>query len=248
MVTVGSQMALDLVTRIFCDPGDVVLAEGPSYVGALGSFAAYQAQVVHVAMDADGLVPGRCARRCDRRGAGRQPEVPLHDPELPQPGRRDAGRRAAARGPRHLRRARRRVVEDNPYGLLGFTGRPTRRCGRWTPTVSTSARSPRPSLGPAGGLGPGAARGTRPAGAGRRVGHALPADLHPVLVSRYLPRTTGAASSRRSPRLPGAARRDAGRARDDLPAGSTWNMPDGGFYVWLTVPEGVDTKAMLPRR
>ena len=49
VVTVGSQMALDLVTRIFCDPGDVVLAEGPSYVGALGSFAAYQARVVHVA-------------------------------------------------------------------------------------------------------------------------------------------------------------------------------------------------------
>ena len=57
MVTVGSQMGLDLVTRIFCDPGDVVLAEGPSYVGALGSFAAYQAKVVHVAMDDDGLVP-----------------------------------------------------------------------------------------------------------------------------------------------------------------------------------------------
>jgi 2-aminoadipate transaminase len=57
VVTVGSQMALDLVTRIYCDPGDVVLAEGPSYVGALGSFAAYQARVVHVAMDANGLVP-----------------------------------------------------------------------------------------------------------------------------------------------------------------------------------------------
>src|SRR5689334_1175629 len=57
VVTVGSQMALDLVTRIYCDPGDVVLAEGPSYVGALGSFAAYQARVVHVAMDEHGLVP-----------------------------------------------------------------------------------------------------------------------------------------------------------------------------------------------
>src|ERR1043165_8007943 len=57
VVTVGSQQALDLVTRIFCDPGDVVLAEGPSYVGALGTFAAYQAEVVHVQMDEHGLVP-----------------------------------------------------------------------------------------------------------------------------------------------------------------------------------------------
>src|SRR6202011_70626 len=57
VVTVGSQQALDLMTRIFIDPGDVVLAEAPSYVGALGAFAAYQADVVHVAMDDDGLIP-----------------------------------------------------------------------------------------------------------------------------------------------------------------------------------------------
>src|SRR4051795_10472819 len=57
VVTVGSQQALDLVTRVFCDPGDVVLAEAPSYVGALGTFAAYEAEVVHVAMDDAGLVP-----------------------------------------------------------------------------------------------------------------------------------------------------------------------------------------------
>lgn len=50
-------MALDLVTHIFCDPGDMVLTEGPSYVGALGIFEAYQARVVHVAMDERGLIP-----------------------------------------------------------------------------------------------------------------------------------------------------------------------------------------------
>src|SRR4249919_2719784 len=57
VVTVGSQQAVDLVTRIFCDPGDVVLCEAPSYVGALGVFKAFQCDVVHVEMDADGLVP-----------------------------------------------------------------------------------------------------------------------------------------------------------------------------------------------
>ena len=57
VVTTGSQMALDLVTRVFCDPGDVVLVEAPSYVGALGVFASYQCDVVHVSMDGEGLVP-----------------------------------------------------------------------------------------------------------------------------------------------------------------------------------------------
>ncbi|HYA53736.1 MAG TPA: aminotransferase class I/II-fold pyridoxal phosphate-dependent enzyme, partial [Streptosporangiaceae bacterium] len=57
VVTIGSQQALDLITRIFVNPGDVVLAEGPSYVGALGTFASYQANVVHVPMDDAGLIP-----------------------------------------------------------------------------------------------------------------------------------------------------------------------------------------------
>src|SRR5918996_5692215 len=57
VVTVGGQQALDLVARLFLDPGDVVLAEGPTYVGALGVFQAAQAQVHHIAIDADGLVP-----------------------------------------------------------------------------------------------------------------------------------------------------------------------------------------------
>ena len=57
VVTTGSQQALDLISRIFIDPGDVVLVEAPSYVGALGTFKQYEAQVVHVAMDQDGLIP-----------------------------------------------------------------------------------------------------------------------------------------------------------------------------------------------
>ena len=57
IVTTGSQQALDLISRIFIDPGDVVLVEAPSYVGALGTFHQYEAQVVHVAMDNDGLIP-----------------------------------------------------------------------------------------------------------------------------------------------------------------------------------------------
>ena len=57
LVTTGSQQALDLISRIFIDPGDVVLVEAPSYVGALGTFAQYEASVVHVEMDQNGLIP-----------------------------------------------------------------------------------------------------------------------------------------------------------------------------------------------
>ena len=102
VVTTGSQQALDLVTRIFIDPGDVVVAEAPSYVGALGVFRAYQADVVHVPIDADGLIPAALEATLAAlapRGPPRQ--VPLHRAELPQPGRRLA--LASSAGPRSSR-------------------------------------------------------------------------------------------------------------------------------------------------
>ena len=57
IVTTGSQQALDLISRIFINPGDVVLVEAPSYVGALGTFKQYEANVVHVQMDEHGIIP-----------------------------------------------------------------------------------------------------------------------------------------------------------------------------------------------
>jgi 2-aminoadipate transaminase len=71
VVTVGSQQALDLITRIFVDPGDVVLAEGPRYLGALGTFASYEADVVHVARDDDGLIPDALAAVLAQLAGGR---------------------------------------------------------------------------------------------------------------------------------------------------------------------------------
>ncbi|HKR49393.1 MAG TPA: aminotransferase class I/II-fold pyridoxal phosphate-dependent enzyme, partial [Pseudonocardiaceae bacterium] len=85
-VTVGSQMALDMVTRIFCDPGDVVLAEAPSYVGALTTFASYQAQVVQVPMDDEGLIPAELdAALRSLRARGRVPKFLYTIPNFHNP-------------------------------------------------------------------------------------------------------------------------------------------------------------------
>jgi DNA-binding transcriptional MocR family regulator len=127
VVTVGSQQALDLMARIFVDPGDVVLVEAPSYVGALGAFASYQADVVHVAMDDDGLIPEALEEAIRRTTAAGRPAKFLYTvPNYHNP----AGVTLAA-GRRHrildiCHRANLLVVEDNPYGLLGFDGEPMR--------------------------------------------------------------------------------------------------------------------------
>jgi 2-aminoadipate transaminase len=247
VVTVGSQMALDLVTRIYCDPGDVVLAEGPSYVGALGSFAAYQARVVHVAMDAHGLVPAllRAALETVRPLPKFLYTVPtFHNP---------AGvTLSVERRPEVLAICREygvAVVEDNPYGLLGFSGHTypaLRSLDRDVVYLGSFSKTFASGLRVGWALVPPAVRD-------RLVLAAESATLCPpsftqMLVSRYLAAHvwrsqvktyTEAYRDRRDAML---------RALETyLPAGCTWNVPDGGFYVWLTVPEGVDTKAMLPR-
>ncbi len=127
VVTVGSQQAVDLVTRVFCDPGDVVICEAPSYVGALGVFKAYQVDVVHAEMDADGLVPDALRQAiAATRAAGRRIKFLYTIPNFHNP----AGvTLSAARRAEILDICRAEdvlVLEDNPYGLLGFDAEPMR--------------------------------------------------------------------------------------------------------------------------
>ncbi|HEX3791307.1 MAG TPA: PLP-dependent aminotransferase family protein [Pseudonocardiaceae bacterium] len=251
MVTVGSQMGLDMVTRIFCDPGDVVLAEGPSYVGALGSFTAYQAQVVHVAMDDNGLVPEALRQALGSLHAqGRRVKFLYTIPNFHNPAgvTLAVSRRAeileicASHGVL--------VVEDNPYGLLGFDG-------QTYPALRSYDRDNVVYLGSF----------SKTFAAGLRVGwvlapHAVreklvlaaesatlcPPTFNQMVVSRYLS-THDWKGQIKSFQEIYRERRDAmlGALEQYLPAGCSWTRPDGGFYVWLTVPEGVDSKAMLPR-
>ena len=156
VVTVGSQQAVDLVTRVFCDPGDVVICEAPSYVGALGVFKAYQCEVVHAEMDADGLVPDALRQAiASVKAAGKTAQVPLHDPELPQPGRRDPRRRAPRRDPRDLPHRGAADPRGQPLRPARLrrraAARAARRRGRGRHL--SRARSPRPSRPGSGSAG-----------------------------------------------------------------------------------------------
>ncbi|HEY8199872.1 MAG TPA: PLP-dependent aminotransferase family protein, partial [Actinomycetota bacterium] len=121
VVTEGSQQALDLLARMFCDPGDVIVAEGPSYVGALSAFSQYQVEVCHVALDDEGLDPDALADALARlERDGRRVKFLYTVPNFHNP----AGVTLAAdRRDRVVELARRHnvlVLEDNPYGMLGF--------------------------------------------------------------------------------------------------------------------------------
>jgi 2-aminoadipate transaminase len=251
VVTVGSQQALDLITRIFVDPGDVILAEAPTYVGALGAFAAYQADVVHVAMDESGIIPEALAAAIGRvAGQGRRIKFLYTVPSFHNP----AGvTMAAARRLEVLRiceQAGVLVVEDNPYGLLGFEGDPVRPLrshvrdgvvylGSFSKTIAAGLR-----VGWA--VAPPGIRDRLVLAAESAV--LCPASFAQLTVREYL--------ATQSWREQIKAFRELYRERRDamlnalaatMPPGCGWTKPGGGFFVWLRMPEGIDSKAMLPR-
>ncbi|MBB5958696.1 DNA-binding transcriptional MocR family regulator [Saccharothrix tamanrassetensis] len=251
VVTVGSQMGLDMVTRIFCDPGDVVLAEGPSYVGALGSFAAYQAQVVHVAMDADGLVPAALEEAVQAvERAGQRVKFLYTIPNFHNPAGVTLAVRRRAEVLEICRSHGILVVEDNPYGLLGFDGvtYPALRSTDPDNVVYLGSFSKTFAAGLRVGwvLAPHAVREKLVLAAESAT--LCPPTLNQLIVSRYLS-THDWKGQVKTYREAYRERRDAAISalEQHMPVGSTWNKPNGGFYVWLTVPEGIDTKAMLPR-
>lgn len=249
VITTGSQEGLDLITRLFIDPGDVILAEGPSYVGALGVFRSYQAETVHVPFDDDGLNPQALQDTIDRVTAeGKTIKLLYTIPDFHNP----AGvTLAASRRPEILEITQRNnilLVEDNPYGLLYFDAPPP-------PAIR--------SLDDAGVLYLGSFSKTL--APGFRVGwvlapHAIreklilaqesavlsPSTFNQLIISDYLENSDwrGQIATFRDLYRD---RRDAMlHALDEHLPNLSWTFPNGGFYVWLRLPDGMDSKAMLP--
>src|SRR5205085_4988807 len=125
LITTGGQQVIDLVCKTLLDPGDVVVAEAPTYPGAVPTFSTYQAEVVQVTMDRDGMRIDELEQTLERlEQAGRRPKFIYTVPNFHNP----AGvTMSLERRRRLVAIARRRellVLEDNPYGLLRFEGEP----------------------------------------------------------------------------------------------------------------------------
>jgi 2-aminoadipate transaminase len=250
-VTVGSQQALDLVTKIFCDPGDVVICEAPSYVGALGVFAAYQCNVVHVAMDDDGLIPEHLENALQAVAAsGRRAKFLYTIPSYHNPAgvSLSSDRRAAVLEICH--RYDVLVVEDDPYGLLGFDGEPYRALRADDPGrvvyLGSFSKTFSPGLRVGWALAPHAIRDKLILA--QESATLCPPAFNQMAVSTYLANHDWHGQIKAFREMY-RERRDAmlEALADLMPATTTWTTPKGGFFVWVTLPDGIDAKAMSPR-
>ena len=250
VVTTGSQQALDLVTRIFVDPGDVIVAEAPSYVGALGVFRAYQADVVHVPIDEHGLVPTALeSALVDLERAGRRVKFLYTVPNFHNP----AGvSLSLERRPQVLQICRRHgvlVLEDNPYGLLGFDGEPVPAMRSLDDEgviyLGSFSKTFAPGYRVGWAVAPHAVREKLVLASESAI--LCPSNAAQLAISAYLA-TCDWRGQIKSYREMYRERRDAmvGALAEYLPE-CTWTVPNGGFYTWVGLPEGLDAKEMLPR-
>lgn len=250
VITTGSQQALDLVTQLFIEPGDVILAESPSYVGALGVFNAYQADVRHVGLDDQGLIPEEFASAVEQaRGEGKRIKYLYTIPNFHNP----AGVSMSIPRRKELVELCRKygvlILEDNPYGLLGFEGQTMTPLVELAPDLVVYLGSFSKIFAPGFRIGWAYAP---PAVRDKLIVASESAILSPSMVGQmaihaYL-RDYDWRGQIDSYRQMYRGRRDAmlDALATYLPE-CTWTVPEGGFYTWLTLPSGMDSKAMLSR-
>jgi 2-aminoadipate transaminase len=250
MVTTGGQQAIDLVTKTFVDPGDVVLAEGPSYAGALTTFSTYETRVVHVPMDENGLRVDELPRVVERlAGEGKKPKFVYVVPNFSNPGGTTLSLERRHRLVQLAEELDLLVVEDNPYGMLRFEGEPL-------PTLYSLDRNENVVyLGSFSKIiSPGIRTGWIVAPAailnkvvfGKQATDLCSSPFNQLFVHAFI--TSGAwLDYVEASRAVYQSRRDAllEGLTEEFPEGSRWTVPQGGFFVWATLPAAMNTGDLL---
>jgi 2-aminoadipate transaminase len=263
IITTGGQQVIDLVCKTLIDPGDVIVAEAPTYPGAVPTFSAYQAQVEQIEIDGDGMPIDALEQTLERLHAeGRRPKFIYTIPNFQNPG---GVTMSLARRRRLIEVARERellVLEDNPYGLLRYEGEalPTlhsldaRAVGvQGTSDLVIYLGTFSKILSP--GLRLGWAVAPRPVleklNLGKQGADLCSSPVTQMFVAAYFQQAAGSGTGWREyvERLRELyrTRRDAmfEALEREFGEDAAWTRPEGGLFVWATLDERIDTTDLL---
>jgi len=251
-VTTGGQQVIDLVTKTLIDPGDVIVAEAPTYPGAVPTFSSYEADVVQIDIDADGMRIDLLEERLNGlERDGRRPKFIYTVPSFQNP----AGvTMSLERRQRLVELAAEReilVLEDNPYGLLRYEGQPLPPLyaldgGVYVMYLGTFSKI----------LSPGIRLGWVAAPApvlekinlGKQATDLCTSTLSQLMVQAYfelarwhdyVESLTEIYRARRDTMLDALA--------EFFPPEAEWTRPAGGLFIWATLPDFIDTTDLLAR-
>ncbi len=251
LVTTGGQQVIDLVCKTLLDPGDVVIAEAPTYPGAVPTFCAYQADVVQVRMDRDGMRTDELEATLDGlERDGRTPKFVYTVPNFHNP----AGVTMSLERRRHLvQLASERellVLEDNPYGLLRYEGEqlPTLHSldQEFVIYASTFSKilSPGVRLGWSVAPPPVLAK----MNIGKQSSDLCSSSISQYFVSAYFESGPWEDYVRSLIEIY-RRRRDVmlDSLAEHFPREADWTHPQGGLFIWATLPDYIDTTDLLAR-
>jgi 2-aminoadipate transaminase len=252
IVTTGGQQAIDLVCKTLVDPGDVVICEAPTYPGAVPVFCSYQADVVQIECDEEGMRIGELEALLQRLGSeGRKPKFVYSVPSFQNP----AGVTLSLERRRRLVELARLheilVVEDNPYGLLRYSGEPLPPLyqldgGDFVIYIGTFSKILSPGIRLGWAVAP-------PPVMEKIVLGKQASDLCTSTLTQYFVREFFA-EGRWQHYIDELIELYRGRRdtmiealREHFPAEATWTEPEGGLFLWATLPEYIDTSDLLAK-
>ena len=252
LITAGSQQALDLISKTFLDPGDMIVVGAPTYLGGTNAFKSYNAEMEGIPLDEDGIDPEILAAKLHLlQMHGKHPEILYLIPSFQNP----AGVTITEERRREILEIAREydmiVIEDSPYSELRYSGKSV------PPMKSMDIDGRVIYLGTFSKI---LAPGFRVAWC--IAEHDLlnkltivkqAADLCTNTLGQYIAAeyVTGGYLDEHVEKIKSiyVAKRDKMLAAMDehFPKEAKWTKPDGGMFIWVTLPEYIDTKDMFPR-
>ena len=255
LITVGGSQGIDLIGHLFINPGDPVIVEAPTFIGALQTFRNLEADLHEVPLDANGMdTDALAALLNDLEAQGKRAKLIYTIPTFQNPG---GVTLSAERRRKLLDLAEQHgaiILEDDAYGELRFAGEPLPSLYSLAPEKHVlQARTFSKIL--AAGLRLGYVVAPKEL-MGRLLQLKVDVGTSPFVVAlatAFAGDTPG--SLDRLERHIGTLRGIYGERRDAMlsaleeyaPPGVEWTVPEGGFFTWVTLPAGADAAALLPK-